>query len=214
MRLIIMGPPGAGKGTQAAKIVDEFDIVHISTGDIFRQNIKDQTELGQQVQDILDKGQLVPDDITIQMVKNRLEEEDVQKGFLLDGFPRSLPQAEALDEILKEQGIELDRVLNIDVDPSILVDRISGRRVCSCGASFHIVANPPKEEDICDECGGELIQRADDNEETVKDRINVYETQTAPLIDYYEKKNLVFTVDGSQGIDEISKTLIDELKEC
>lgn len=212
MRLIIMGPPGAGKGTQAAKIVDEFNIVHISTGDIFRQNIKDETELGQQVKDILDKGQLVPDDITIQMVKNRLEEEDVKKGFLLDGFPRSLPQAKALDEILEEQGIKLDRVLNIDVDPEILVDRISGRRVCSCGASFHIEANPPKKEGICDECGGELIQRADDNEETVKDRINVYETQTAPLIDYYEKQDLVFTVDGSQGIDEISKTLIDELK--
>ena len=213
MRLILLGAPGAGKGTQAIEIKEEFSIPHISTGDIFRANIKDGTELGKKAKGYMDEGKLVPDELTIELVKDRLRKDDAKKGFLLDGFPRTIPQAEALDGFLKEEGIKLDRVVNIDVDKSVLLDRITGRRVCKdCKASFHIAFNPPKKENVCVHCGGELIQRADDNEETVKNRIGVYERETSPLIDYYNKQGLVLNIDGNKSPKEVTKEIFEGLK--
>lgn len=213
MRLILLGPPGAGKGTQAKRVIEEFDIPHISTGDIFRKNIKEKTELGQKVEGLLAEGKLVPDELTIEIVWDRLDQEDCKNGFLLDGFPRTIPQAEALDEGLAKRGLKLDRVLNIDVDKDSLVKRLSGRRVCpNCGASYHIDNNPPKVEGICDVCQTPVIQREDDKEQTVLDRIKVYDSQTKPLIDFYNKQDLVFTVDGTLPIDEITNKLVTELK--
>ena len=213
MRLILLGPPGAGKGTQAKRVIEEFDIPHISTGDIFRKNIKEKTELGQKVEGLLAEGKLVPDELTIEIVWERLDQEDCKNGFLLDGFPRTIPQAEALDEGLAKRGLKLDRVLNIDVDKDSLVKRLSGRRVCpNCGASYHIDNNPPKVEGICDVCQTPVIQREDDKEETVLDRIKVYDSQTKPLVDFYNKQDLVFTVDGTLPIDEITNKLVTELK--
>ena len=213
MRLILLGPPGAGKGTQAKRVIEEFDIPHISTGDIFRKNIKEKTELGQKVEGLLAEGKLVPDELTIEIVWDRLDQEDCKNGFLLDGFPRTIPQAEALDEGLAKRGLKLDRVLNIDVDKDSLVKRLSGRRVCpNCGASYHIDNNPPKVEGICDVCQTPVIQREDDKEQTVLDRIQVYDSQTKPLVDFYNKQDLVFTVDGTLPIDEITNKLVTELK--
>lgn len=213
MRLILLGPPGAGKGTQAKRVIEEFDILHISTGDIFRKNIKEKTELGQKVEGLLAEGKLVPDELTIEIVWDRLDQEDCKNGFLLDGFPRTIPQAEALDEGLAKRGLKLDRVLNIDVDKDSLVKRLSGRRVCpNCGASYHIDNNPPKVEGICDVCQTPVIQREDDKEQTVLDRIKVYDSQTKPLVDFYNKQDLVFTVDGTLPIDEITNKLVTELK--
>lgn len=213
MRLILLGPPGAGKGTQAKRVIEEFDIPHISTGDIFRKNIKEKTELGQKVEGLLVEGKLVPDELTIEIVWDRLDQEDCKNGFLLDGFPRTIPQAEALDEGLAKRGLKLDRVLNIDVDKDSLVKRLSGRRVCpNCGASYHIDNNPPKVEGICDVCQTPVIQREDDKEQTVLDRIKVYDSQTKPLVDFYNKQDLVFTVDGTLPIDEITNKLVTELK--
>ena len=213
MRLILLGPPGAGKGTQAKRVIEKFDIPHISTGDIFRKNIKEKTELGQKVEGLLAEGKLVPDELTIEIVWDRLDQEDCKNGFLLDGFPRTIPQAEALDEGLAKRGLKLDRVLNIDVDKDSLVKRLSGRRVCpSCGASYHIDNNPTKVEGICDACQTPVIQREDDKEETVLDRIKVYDSQTKPLVDFYNKQDLVFTVDGTLPIDEITNKLVTELK--
>ena len=213
MRLILLGPPGAGKGTQAKRVIEEFDIPHISTGDIFRKNIKEKTELGQKVEGLLAEGKLVPDELTIEIVLDRLDQEDCKNGFLLDGFPRTIPQAEALDEGLAKRGLKLDRVLNIDVDKDSLVKRLSGRRVCpNCGASYHIDNNPTKVEGICDVCQTPVIQREDDKEQTVLDRIKVYDSQTKPLVDFYNKQDLVFTVDGTLPIDEITNKLVTELK--
>ena len=213
MRLILLGPPGAGKGTQAKRVIEEFDIPHISTWDIFRKNIKEKTELGQKVEGLLAEGKLVPDELTIEIVWDRLDQEDCKNGFLLDGFPRTIPQAEALDEGLAKRGLKLDRVLNIDVDKDSLVKRLSGRRVCpNCGASYHIDNNPPKVEGICDVCQTPIIQREDDKEQTVLDRIKVYDSQTKPLVDFYNKQDLVFTVDGTLPIDEITNKLVTELK--
>ena len=213
MNLLIMGLPGAGKGTQAKRVIEEFDIPHISTGDIFRKNIKEKTELGQKVEGLLAQGKLVPDELTIEIVWDRLDQEDCKNGFLLDGFPRTIPQAEALDEGLAKRGLKLDRVLNIDVDKDSLVKRLSGRRVCpNCGASYHIDNNPTKVEGICDACQTPVIQREDDKEETVLDRIKVYDSQTKPLVDFYSKQDLVFTVDGTLPIDEITNKLVTELK--
>ena len=213
MRLILLGPPGAGKGTQAKRVIEEFDIPHISTGDIFRKNIKEKTELGQKVEGLLAEGKLVPDELTIEIVWDRLDQEDCKNGFLLDGFPRTIPQAEALDEGLAKRGLKLDRVLDIDVDKDSLVKRLSGRRVCpSCGASYHIDNNPTKVDGICDACQTPVIQREDDKEETVLDRIKVYDSQTKPLVDFYNKQDLVFTVDGTLPIDEITNKLVTELK--
>ena len=213
MRLILLGPPGAGKGTQAKRVIEEFDIPHISTCDIFRKNIKEKTELGQKVEGLLAEGKLVPDELTIEIVWDRLDQEDCKNGFLLDGFPRTIPQAEALDEGLAKRGLKLDRVLNIDVDKDSLVKRLSGRRVCpNCGASYHIDNNPTKVEGICDVCQTPVIQREDDKEQTVLDRIKVYDSQTKPLVDFYNKQDLVFTVDGTLPIDEITNKLVTELK--
>ena len=212
MKLIIMGPPGAGKGTQAALIKEEFKLTHISTGDMFRAAIKNSTPLGIEAKKYIDQGNLVPDSVTIGLVKERLQEDDCKEGFMLDGFPRTIAQAEALDEILKELNIKLDAVLNIAVDSEVLVDRIVGRRVCKqCGAGYHVTNLKPKKEGICDACGSELTQRKDDTKETVVTRLEVYTNQTKPLLDYYQKQNLVKEVNGLGEIDvifgEIKKVL-------
>lgn len=197
MKLVLLGPPGAGKGTQATGIAEKYSIPHISTGDIFRFNIKNETELGKEVKGYLDRGELVPDALTVRIVNDRLTQADCENGFLLDGFPRTIAQAEALDESLANNTEALDAVINIDVEKDVLISRLSGRRVCKdCGQTYHAVNHPPKVEGVCDVCGGPVIHRADDSEETVRNRIAVYEDQTAPLIAYYEKKDLLLTVDG------------------
>lgn len=204
MRLLIMGRPGAGKGTQAANIKEYYGIPHISTGDMFRAAIKEGTELGKLAKSYMDKGALVPDEVTIGIVKERLLKDDCKKGFLLDGFPRNVLQAEALDSFMKEQGIALDAVLDVNVDASILIRRIVGRRICkTCGATYHIDFNKPKKEGICDNCGTPLIQRADDTIETAGSRLEVYDKQTAPLLAYYEKQNLLKTVNGDQELNKV-----------
>lgn len=212
MRLILLGPPGAGKGTQASSIVAEYGITHISTGDIFRHNIKNETELGKKVKSYLDKGQLVPDELTIDLVWDRLSKDDCKKGFLLDGFPRTINQAEALQKGLEERGLKLDKVINIDVDKNILVKRLSGRRVCkNCGETYHIDNKPTLKDGVCDKCSGEVIQRADDNEKTVLDRIEVYEKQTFPLIDFYKNLGLILTVDGNLSIEDVFSQIKESL---
>lgn len=212
MRLILLGPPGAGKGTQASSIVAEYGITHISTGDIFRHNIKNETELGKKVKSYLDKGQLVPDELTIDLVWDRLSKEDCKNGFLLDGFPRTINQAEALQKGLEERGLKLDKVINIDVDKNILVKRLSGRRVCkNCGETYHVDNKPSEKEGVCDKCSGEVIQRADDNEKTVLDRIEVYESQTFPLIDFYKNLGLILTVDGTLSIEDVFSQIKESL---
>ena len=210
MKLILLGPPGAGKGTQAESIKEAYNLIHISTGDIFRKNMKENTPLGVKAKEYVDKGQLVPDEITIAMVEDRLSQEDVKDGFLLDGFPRSVSQAEALDDIMMELGSKIDKVINIEVDKSILVDRAVGRRICKdCGATYHVSFNPPKEEGLCDKCGGPLYQRADDVAETVENRISIYEKETLPLVEYYSEKGNIATIKGDQ---EISKVFSDVQK--
>lgn len=212
MKLIIMGPPGAGKGTQAALIKTTLNIPHISTGDMFREAIKNQTALGVEAKKYIDKGELVPDSVTIGLVKERLSNDDCQKGFLLDGFPRTIPQAEALDKILQELNIQLDAVINIAVDDSVLIDRIVGRRVCpKCKAGYHITNLKSKVEGICDVCGEHLVQRKDDTEETVKNRLNVYANQTKPLLEYYESFGLVKTINGIGDIDVIFNNIKSSL---
>lgn len=212
MRLILLGPPGAGKGTQAANIVDKYKIPHISTGDIFRKNIKEGTELGRKAKEFIDGGQLVPDSLTIALVEDRLKQDDATDGFLLDGFPRNIAQAEALDTVLENMGQKLSNVINIAVDPSILVERAVGRRICkNCGATYHIAFNPSKVEGVCDKCSGELYQRSDDNEETVGSRIKVYSDETAPLIDYYTDKGVIINVDGQKDINLVFEDIASAL---
>lgn len=213
LRLILLGPPGAGKGTQASVITKKYNIPHISTGDIFRANIKEGTELGKKAKEYMDKGLLVPDELVVSIAKDRITEEDCKDGFLLDGFPRTLNQGEALDQELKELSLELDKVININVEKEVLIQRATGRRVCKdCGATYHIEFNRPKKEGICDLCGGELLQRVDDKVETVEKRIEVYHEQTAPLIDYYTEKGLILNVDGTKPIDEIFQSISEALQ--
>ncbi len=213
MKLLIMGRPGAGKGTQAANIKDYYKIPHISTGDMFRAAIKNQTELGLLAKSYMDKGGLVPDEVTIGLVRERLAEADCKNGFLLDGFPRTVAQAEALDEILSANGIKLDAVLDVNVPAEKLIRRMVGRRVCkTCGATFHVEFNAPKVEGICDNCGSPLIQRADDTEATAKNRLEVYDNQTAPLLDFYSKKGILKTVNGDQPLDKVFEDIKESLK--
>ncbi len=212
MNIILLGPPGAGKGTQAAKIVEKYHVPHISTGDIFRENIKKGTELGKKAQEYMNRGELVPDDLVIEIATTRLLEDDCKDGFMLDGFPRTVYQAEKLDEFLNAHGKKIEYVLDMAVEKAELVTRLTGRRVCkACGASFHIVNIPPKKEGVCDTCGGELFQRADDNEETVANRISVYEAQTMPLIDYYEKAGVITHIDGAAGLDNVFDKVVSIL---
>ncbi|MDK9712001.1 adenylate kinase [Acidaminobacter sp.] len=204
MKLILLGPPGAGKGTQAANIIETFSIPHISTGDIFRKNIKEGTELGKKAKEYMDRGELVPDTLVVEIVEDRLKAEDCKSGFLLDGFPRTVFQAEALDKVLENMGAGLDYVVNVVVDPELLVERAVGRRICrDCGSTYHIKYNPPKEESVCDKCSGELYQRSDDNADTVTNRIRVYMDETSPLIEYYRVKGNLINVDGQQDIDKV-----------
>ena len=213
MKLLIMGRPGAGKGTQAANIKDYYKIPHISTGDMFRAAIKNQTELGLLAKSYMDKGGLVPDEVTIGLVRERLAEADCKNGFLLDGFPRTVAQAEALDEILSANGIKLDAVLDVNVPAEKLIRRMVGRRVCkTCGATFHVEFNAPKKDGICDNCGSPLIQRADDTEATAKNRLEVYDNQTAPLLDFYSKKGILKTVNGDQPLDKVFEDIKETLR--
>ena len=214
LRTILLGPPGAGKGTQSAKIVEKYHIPHISTGDIFRENIKNGTELGKKAQEYMNRGELVPDDLVIEIATTRLLADDCAEGFLLDGFPRTVYQAEKLDEFLAAHGSKIDKVLDIAVEKEELMVRLTGRRVCkACGASYHVVNIPPKKEGICDVCGGPLVQRADDNAETVANRIEVYEAQTMPLIEYYEKAGNIAHIDGATGLESVFADIVKALGE-
>lgn len=213
MYILLMGPPGAGKGTQAVQLVEELKIPHISTGDMFRAAVKEGTELGKQAKACMDAGQLVPDAVTIGIVKERLAKPDCRQGFILDGFPRTLEQANALDSTLKDLGIVLTRVVNINVPSEELVSRITGRRICkSCGATYHIAFNPSKVNGSCDKCSGELYQRADDSEDTVTNRLRVYTDQTEPLIGYYRAQRLYSEIDGCQNIDKVLTDIINCLR--
>lgn len=209
MELLLMGPPGAGKGTQAEVLTEKFNIPHISTGDMFRAAVKEGTELGKKAKECMDKGQLVPDEVTIGIVKERLSKDDCKKGFLLDGFPRTVEQADALTKILEELKLPNIRVLNINVPKEELVERAVGRRICkACGKTYHLKFNPPKKENVCDACGKELYQRADDTAETMNERIGVYEASTKPLIEYYKKMGVYEEVDGKLSIEKVSEALI------
>lgn len=213
MNIVFLGPPGAGKGTQAKILIERYGIPQISTGDMLREHRAKGTELGKKAQEYMDKGQLVPDEIILDMVKERLSQPDCEKGFILDGFPRTVAQAEALDRILSEMGKKLDFALALVVPDELLIERLTGRRTCkNCGMMYHIKYKPPKVEGICDVCGGELYQRPDDNEETVRNRLKVYHESTAPLIDYYKRKGILKEVDGSKSIEEITNQLIQILE--
>jgi adenylate kinase len=212
LNLILMGLPGAGKGTQAEKIVEKYDIPHISTGDMFRLAIKEGTELGKEAKSYMDKGELVPDEVTIGIVRERLSKPDCQKGFLLDGFPRTIAQAEALENLLKDMDESLDYVLHIDVPQDQLVERLTGRRICpTCGATYHVAFNPPKEEGKCDNDGSELIQREDDQPETVRKRLEVNVEQTQPLLDFYQDKGYLVSFEGDKDINEVFKDIDQKL---
>ncbi len=213
MNLLFMGPPGAGKGTQAEVIVNEFGIPHISTGDAFRLAIKQGTPVGMKAKEYMDQGLLVPDDVTVGIVRERLQQPDCEKGFLLDGFPRTLSQAESLEELLQGLGRKLDHVINLKVDRNKLLARLTGRRICkSCGATYHVIFNPPGQEGVCDKCGGELYQRSDDNEESVGTRLDEYINKTTPLLKFYEDKGLLRQVDGEQEIDAVSEEIVSLLR--
>ncbi|MBO6241394.1 MAG: adenylate kinase [Butyrivibrio sp.] len=209
MKIIMLGAPGAGKGTQAQMIADKYNIPHISTGDIFRANIKNGTELGKKAKEFMDKGQLVPDELTVQLLLDRVANEDCKNGYVLDGFPRTIPQADVLDSELTKLGDKVDFAINVDVPDENIVRRMSGRRAClKCGATYHIEHIKPKQEGICDKCGSELVQRDDDKPETVQNRLSVYHEQTQPLIDYYDKKNILKTVDGTKDMQEVFSNIV------
>ncbi|WP_405553507.1 adenylate kinase [Streptomyces sp. NBC_01171] len=214
MRIVLVGPPGAGKGTQAVRLAEKLGVPHISTGDLFRANISRQTELGKLAKSYMDAGNLVPDEVTIAMAKDRMEQPDAENGFLLDGFPRNVSQAQALDELLQSEGIKLDAVLDLEVPEEEVVKRIAGRRICRKDSShvFHVTYSGPKNEGVCDVCGGELYQRDDDSEDTVRKRLEVYHTQTEPIIDYYKSQGLVVTIPALGPVDEITKRALEALK--
>lgn len=212
MRMILLGPPGAGKGTQAANLSIALKIPHISTGDIFRANIKEGTPLGVLAKTYIDAGRLVPDDVTIDIVEKRLENKDCKNGFLMDGFPRTIPQAEKFDSMLQKLGKSVDLVINIDVPDSLIIKRMSGRRMCSCGRTYHVENNPPKQDGICDACGNKLFIRDDDREETVMERLDTYHKQTSPLIGYYKDKGILVDVDGTKSIDETTREILELVK--
>lgn len=212
MKIIMLGAPGAGKGTQAKKIAAKYGIPHISTGDIFRANIKGGTELGMKAKTFMDQGMLVPDEITIGMLMDRIHEADCAKGYVLDGFPRTIPQAESLTEALKGMNESIDYAVNVDVPDENIVNRMGGRRACvACGATYHVQFNAPKTEGICDTCGEKLVLRDDDKPETVQKRLNVYHEQTQPLIDYYEKAGVLKEVDGTKNMEEVFNDIVDIL---
>ncbi|WP_030259709.1 MULTISPECIES: adenylate kinase [Streptomyces] len=215
MRIVLVGPPGAGKGTQAHLLAKTLSIPHISTGDLFRANIGQGTPLGLEAKGYMDAGRLVPDEVTIGMAKDRMLQEDAENGFLLDGFPRNLGQAEALDVFLAEQGIKLDGVLDLEVPEDEVVKRIAGRRLCRKNGShvYHVAYNPPKVEGVCDECGGELYQRSDDTEEAVRTRLEVYHTETEPIIGYYKEQGLLVTIPALGKVDEVTSRAIEALKQ-
>ncbi|PRH79564.1 adenylate kinase [Streptomyces solincola] len=214
MRIVLVGPPGAGKGTQAAFLAQNLSIPHISTGDLFRANISQGTELGKQAKAYMDAGNLVPDEVTVGMAKDRMEQADAENGFLLDGFPRNVAQAEALDAILEQKSLKLDAVLDLEVPEDEVVKRIAGRRICrSNGAHvYHVVYNQPETEGVCDVCGGELYQREDDSEETVRKRLEVYHTETEPIIDYYKAQGLVATISALAKVDEVTERAMRALQ--
>lgn len=212
MNIILMGLPGAGKGTQASEIVKKFPIPHISTGDMFRKAIKEETELGKEAKSYMDRGELVPDEVTVGIVKERISEDDAKKGFLLDGFPRTIDQAESLSQIMSELDREIDAVINIEVPEEELMNRLTGRRICEkCGTTYHLVFNPPKVDGICDIDGGKLYQREDDNPETVSNRLSVNVKQSKPILEYYNNKGVLKNIDGSKDIDEVTNDVIDIL---
>lgn len=212
MKIIMLGAPGAGKGTQAKKIADKYQIPHISTGDIFRANIKNGTELGKKAKTYMDQGLLVPDELVVDLVVDRLAQDDCKNGCVLDGFPRTIPQAESLDAALAAKGETIDYAIDVDVPDENIISRMSGRRACvGCGATYHIVYAPTKEEGVCDRCGEKLILRDDDKAETVKKRLDVYHAQTQPLIDYYTKKNVLKSVDGTKDMEEVFSAIVEIL---
>ena len=212
MKIIMLGAPGAGKGTQAKMIADKYSVPHISTGDIFRANIKNGTELGMEAKKYMDAGQLVPDELTVKILLDRVAQDDCKNGYVLDGFPRTIPQAEVLDKALTELGDQVDYAINVDVPDENIIKRMSGRRAClSCGATYHIEHVPPKAEGICDRCGKELVLRDDDKAETVKNRLNVYHDQTQPLIEYYTQKGILKTVDGTVDMNDVFSAIVNIL---
>ena len=211
-RVVMLGPPGAGKGTQAKLLQEAFAACQISTGDILRKAVTEKTPLGQEAAQYIDRGALVPDDVIVKLVAERLKDKDCEKGFILDGFPRTIPQAESLDAILKEMRLNLNRVLSVQVPRAVIIERLAGRRNCKgCGALSHMVFNPPKKAGVCDSCGGELYQRQDDEEATVANRLKVYENQTAPLVNYYRQRNLLREIDGVGAVDDIRARMLSAL---
>ena len=212
MKIIMLGAPGAGKGTQAKKIAEKYDVPHISTGDIFRANIKEGTELGKKAKTYMDQGLLVPDELVVELVADRIQQDDCTKGFVLDGFPRTIPQAEALTEALSKLGTAMDFAIDVDVPDENIINRMSGRRAClDCGATYHIVTIPTKVEGICDKCGSKVVLRDDDKPETVQKRLEVYHEQTQPLIDYYKNQGILKTVDGTQPMETVFGAIVEIL---
>ena len=212
VRVVLLGPPGAGKGTQAKLLQENFEACQVSTGDILRKAVSEQSPLGKKASGYLQSGALVPDEVIVDLVAERLKEKDCQNGFILDGFPRTVPQAQSLEEILKRRGVALDGVLCVQVPQRVIVERLAGRRTCkSCGALYHSVFDPPQKAGLCDRCGGELYQRDDDREETIVTRLNVYETQTAPLVTYYRERGLLRAIDGVGKVDDIARRIVQAL---